>query len=461
MLSSQRRFPWWPSHHTWLPFWVALLPCYGMGGMFLLSPVYFSPKMMQEWHVDAYQIAAPTSGLWVCFAIGALFWSSVADVYGRKPAAICAGWLTILMSAAAVLSWDFISFAILRAALGLAIGGQAACSYLLTVEWALQRDASLLTFLGNATFSASLVLFAFIAWASDRAALGWRAQQLIICAVPAMPLLLTPCLIESPRFVARKGRAVVRTPVATVDGEEAPVDAAAAASSSECDVPGPADTPGLAAPQPPTLMRGRQLGWLAIVCCVWFEVNLLFYGLDYAVGACDPAAGCDVYTNGALTAMADLPGYLAAFMLADQPRVGRRLTTVGSIFTSAACLLGMALAGGLLPHGTPAREPTLGALAFVGKCGAASAFQVAYILPAELFPPSVRGKVFGLANVFGRIACIVAPQAANVPQVTLDLVLGVTALGVGALACSLPETLGSASGGGGLAQADSAAAPAV
>ena len=57
------------------------------------------------------------------------------------------------------------------------------------------------------------------------------------------------------------------------------------------------DSPAAIARLPPSLLAR------------WFGVNLLFYGLDFAVGACDAAKGCDLYVNGVLTALADLPGY--------------------------------------------------------------------------------------------------------------------------------------------------------
>lgn len=138
ILIASRWREWWPSLHTWLPFCVVLIPCYGLGGMLLLLPVYFDPKMQKEWHVDSFTMAAPTSGLWTTWSIGALFWAWVADRHGRKIATIASGWLTIALAAAAAASWNFVSFAVIRSLLGLAMGGQAACSYLLTLEWALQ-----------------------------------------------------------------------------------------------------------------------------------------------------------------------------------------------------------------------------------------------------------------------------------------------------------------------------------
>ena len=101
----------------------------------------------------------------------------------------------------------------------------------------------------------------------------------------------------------------------------------------------------------------------------------------------------------------------------------------------------MAALGAFLDMKSESLKTVVSCLAFLGKCGAASVFQVAYILPTELFEPGERGKVFGAANVWGRIACILAPQAANVPPVALNTTLGAVALACCVLSLGLPETL--------------------
>ena len=102
-------------------------------------------------------MSASTSGMFACWMAGAYFWSRRADTHGRRGATLASAWGTLLMSGLACLSWSFYSFAVLRSLLGLFIGGQAACSFLLLMEWSHPRDASLFTFLGNFMFSVGLV----------------------------------------------------------------------------------------------------------------------------------------------------------------------------------------------------------------------------------------------------------------------------------------------------------------
>ena len=102
--------------------------------------------------------------------------------------------------------------------------------------------------------------------------------------------------------------------------------------------------------------------------------------------------------------------------MADWPVLGRRYTLLLSFGLSAGTLLTIGCIRWRLPD-PHAMSDVVGVLAFLGKCGAASAFQIVYIYPTELFSAALSGKALGVANVFGRVACIVAPQAANVSQV--------------------------------------------
>lgn len=185
----------WPGRLTWEPFWMILFPTYSFGAVYVLSPVFFNPHMRVEWlsHLPdeeaGFALSVASMGMFGCWMLGAVLWTRVADRIGRRPAALAAGWSTVAVSAATVLAWSYGSFVALRSALGLAIGGQAACAYVLTIEWSLQRDAALLTMLGNALFSVSSLLLVLVAYIGDVSiGIGWRGQQLLLCALNSIPL---------------------------------------------------------------------------------------------------------------------------------------------------------------------------------------------------------------------------------------------------------------------------------
>ena len=174
---------------------------------------------------------------------------------------------------------------------------------------------------------------------------------------------------------------------------------------------------------------------ILLVGACWLAVSLLYYGLSFAIGACDPDKGCNPYPRGALLALVDVPGNVLAFYLADLPRFGRRTTTAMAFLLGGLCLLLSPLATRYAP---PAAHLTL-ALALIGKTCAAAAFLLVYLFPTELFPTTVRASALGICNIFARAGTMAAPLAANVPPLYTAR-LGSAAVVAGLLALMLPET---------------------
>ena len=126
-----------------------------MPALFILNPVFFNTAMQAEWLSDmepgaaSVLMSAPTMGLFVGWAAGAVIWTSLADKYvhslslsprratphspqptphryGRRRVFLCCAWSTVVMAALNTAAWDFPSFVILRGLLGLIGSGQAA-----------------------------------------------------------------------------------------------------------------------------------------------------------------------------------------------------------------------------------------------------------------------------------------------------------------------------------------------
>ena len=477
---------------TMLPFWSLLFPTYALAAWWMIYPVYYDSMLIAEWlpnespETASFMMSSCTSAMFGFWMLGAVFWTRRADESGRKHAALGAAWGTLLLIALATGSWNFWSYAVMRSLLGLFIGGQAACAYIHFMEWSHPRDASLFTFFANMLFALALVLLAGFASLGDRFDVSWRAQILLLVGFTALPLCFAFRVLESPRWRLTKGqhigaaKAILATTYGPPDRERdvllskiqsilaelqaegvAPMPAPEAAPEVVDSLPasqqqqpldgGMSEAPPSVVPvdpvQVPSSWEGDALAHLAIISASWFGVNLLYYGLDFAVGACDAAKGCDVYVNGVLVALADLPGFALCVPMADSPRFGRRLTLVFSFGLSALTLMSIGTIRSRVPDVTQLTQ-VVGILAFLGKCGAAAAFQIVYIYPAELFHAAQAGRALGIANVFGRIACILAPQAANVSQVVLNFSLGGFALLVSILALKLPETLPAATTAG-------------
>jgi hypothetical protein len=59
------------------------------------------------------------------------------------------------------------------------------------------------------------------------------------------------------------------------------------------------------------------------------------------------------------------------------------------------------------------------------KFGISAAFNVVYIMTASMFRPSVSARAFGTCNFFARIATIVAPFVAEIPEPVPVIVLSI------------------------------------
>ena len=462
-----RAYYWLPAWPTLLPFCLVMLPMYSGPAMQMLSSVFFNAPMEREWLAGESADAAdrlmsyPPMGMFSGWMFGALAWTVVSDRHGRRLAMLGCGWAGILLAAATSASWSYGSFFAMRTLCGFAFGGQGAVAYVWTMEWATTRDLGLLTFAGNVAFSLANILLVGVAYLGRELELGWRVQNLVLCAIQTLPFALATCVVrESPRFLLQTGR--------PAEAEEAiravlSPEAALATTGFTLALEGSRRPSHCEPTSPPThgpsarhlLLEAETLRRLAVVTFAWFGVNLLFYGLDFAVAACKVEDGCNIYTNGILTAVADLPGYVFSFAAADSPQLGRRLTLVLSFAVSGGCLLTMAILRATA--GVTTGDLGLGALHFVGKCGAASAFSLVYIYPTELFPTKMRSSALGVANVGGRIAAMLSPLAANLPAHLLELGLGSLALAAAVLMLTLPETGERQSAAAPLAQQDALA----
>ena len=241
-------------------------------------------------------------------------------------------------------------------------------TYLLTYLLLTQRDAALLTMLGNLFFSLFGVLMAALAYAGSLGGIGWREQQYWLVVIPSVPLLCCCWLRESPRFLLGAGRhlaaeTTIRQAMPKHDGAwclrddpstdrpwqstaQGPAAHHTRADVFAADAPPcveqeashiehePPPEPGQQAAPPPSvwaeLCRPCHAFNLAVISASWFTCNLLFYGLNFAAGggACTAASGCSIYVQGAIASAADFPG----------------------------CALGLGLVAGSEPPG-PAREP--------------------------------------------------------------------------------------------------------
>ena len=78
----------------------------------------------------------------------------------------------------------------------------------------------------------------------------------------------------------------------------------------------------------------------------------------------------------------------------------------------------------------------------LGTFGTICAFNLVYIVTAEIFPTAFRGSIFGLSNVVGRVGGILAPLIDGVAKGSFMYIFGAVGLLSAFLSLFLKETKG-------------------
>ena len=176
-------------------------------------------------------------------------------------------------------------------------------------------------------------------------------------------------------------------------------------------------------------------GYAAVCAFGWLTTQLIYFGLDFALGHCAPP-DCDVALHTALLAAADLPGYMLCGVLSAT--VGRRLTQAASFALAGGAMLLAYLFSRTVAGIAPLTLTT----SFVAKVAVACTFQLAFQYPTEIFPASVRGCALGVIELVGRVGGTLAPPVARLlPLWTQQVVFAVCAVLASVLTLLvLPET---------------------
>ncbi|CAL4156518.1 unnamed protein product, partial [Meganyctiphanes norvegica] len=165
----------------------------------------------------------------------------------------------------------------------------------------------------------------------------------------------------------------------------------------------------------------------------WIAINLGNWGLDFNSGNLSG----NIFVNFILIMLVELPSN--AFMWLSLDRLGRKGSLSFTMILGGICCL----VSGFIPEDM---NSVMVGFNLVGKFGIASAFGIAYIYSAELFPTEYRSLGIGACSTMGRIGGIIAAPTAALASVYGPLplvVFGVVATVAGAMVLLLPETYGS------------------
>ncbi|MDA8062310.1 MAG: MFS transporter [Actinomycetota bacterium] len=406
----------------------------------LLTPIF---------HLSTGQISLLNSISLLASVAGALCFGRLMDRLGRKR---MYGTEILLLAAGALLSafsWNFTSLLAFRVLVGLGVGGDYSTSAVITSEYANRRSrgrliGTVFAMQGFGLLAGPAIASIFIgAGMPDRVA--WRVM-LGLGAVPALSVVyLRRRIKESPRYSLSVQGDVAATAEAVhwVTGSQPAAPTNLEPTGLEPTGLEPSQTSRTARlTSQPFLLR------LVGTAGCWFLLDIAFYGNSVSspliLKALQPRGTLLSHTliSLAIFAVAALPGYWLAVGLMD--RIGRkRIQWQG--FAMMALAFG---AIALIPGAT--RNVWLFLVLF-----AISYFFVelgpnmtTFVLPAEIFPTSIRGAGDGTSAASGKfgafLGALLVPHLLAWAGLTgvMGLMAGISVVGVVLTLVALPEPMG-------------------
>uniref|UniRef100_A0A1Y1KD84 Major facilitator superfamily (MFS) profile domain-containing protein n=1 Tax=Photinus pyralis TaxID=7054 RepID=A0A1Y1KD84_PHOPY len=282
----------------------------------------------------------------------------------------------------------FCVFEFLDSAFG---AGAYTCGYILGVELVGPQRRVLMGTLISCSYALGEVLLGGLAWGIPQ----WRPFLQVLCSSSFILLFYYWIAPESVRWLLvqqkfNKAKQIL-SKVAKVNGKsisnEYLTELCTADQSSNTET------------YPITsLFKSWRLCLRFLNCCFcWISCVFVFYGLTIN----SVALSSNPYLDFILTSLAEIPGYLAVYLLVD--KLGRRICESSMlIMTSLACIAF---------NFVPLDLHWLRLLMFlIGKCAGTAAFAVCYIITSEIFPTPLRHSLMATCSMFGRVGSMIAPQ---------------------------------------------------
>lgn len=398
--------------------------------------VYLKP----QWHLASHQIALLGSISLVAAMLGAFVFGRLADRIGRKRIYGLEALLMVIGALACAFAPGFIWLLVFRVILGVGIGGDYPMSAVLMSEYANARKRGALTSLVFGMQGLGLAFGPIVALTLEASGLPADAIWRIMLGLGALPplavLYLRRGMPESPRYLA------------LVEGR-----GQAAAQSMQHFSDGQLQAQGEdTSPQRMSLLQmlgnPRLLLLIAGTGGAWFLNDYAFYGNAIStpeiLKLLAPHASLLTASAWALITFAvfAIPGYLASIFFMDA--IGhRRLQAIG--FAAMAVCFG---AIALLPGVTSEVLPFLllyGVSFFFIQFGPNC---TTFVMPAEVFPTSVRTTGHGMAAGIGKFGAFIGTfvfpfiAAAGGLKGSMLFAAGVSVLGVILTLATLPEPAG-------------------
>jgi MFS transporter, PHS family, inorganic phosphate transporter len=384
--------------------------------------------LKDEWHIGPLETAIVGATALVSAAIGSAVFGRIADVFGRK---YIYGFEVLVLGAGAIASafspsiWWLVAF---RFILGLGIGGDYPVSATIASEFAGKKTRGVMVASVFAMQGLGLIVGPLLAIALISAGVAHDLVWRILLAAGAIPPLAVfyarRHLKETPRFQAL-------------------------AEGKDDSLAQKVKQTGFVTALKTAFGGDRKLfQWLIGTSLAWFFLDLAYYGNTISnqqfVSAVNPHANIthDLFVSLLVFTFAAFPGYLLAIFGMD--RWGRKTIQMLGFAIMAASFIGIAFLGDAKTILVP--FVALYCLNyFFTEFGPNT---TTFILPAEIFPASVRTTSHGISATVGKLGAAVGTFSFPLLQAAFGLpgpmwVAGLSCLvGLGVTWSLLPEPKG-------------------
>ncbi|XP_003464581.1 organic cation/carnitine transporter 2 isoform X1 [Cavia porcellus] len=355
----------------------------------------FLSTIVTEWNLvckDDWKTPLSMSLFFVGVLVGSFVSGQLSDRFGRKNVLFVTMAMQTGFSLLQVFSKNFEMFTVLFVLVGMGQISNYVAAFVLGTEILGKSVRIIFATLGVCIFFAfGFMLLPLLAYFIR----DWRMLLLALTLPGVLCAALWWFIPESPRWLISQGRfeeaEVIIRKAAKMNGIVAP--------STIFD---PSEFQDLSSKKQQShhildLLRTRNIRIVTIMCIIlWMTISVGYFGLSLDT----PNLYGDIYVNGFLSAVVEVPAYILAWLLLQY--VPRRYSLATALFLGGSVLLFVQLV-------PPDLNYLATVLVMVGKFGITAAFSMVYVYTAELYPTVVRNMGVGVSSTASRLGSILSP----------------------------------------------------
>ncbi|KAM8899149.1 solute carrier family 22 member 6 isoform 1-T1 [Spinachia spinachia] len=364
--------------------------------------------------------------------VGALFFGSMSDRYGRRILLILSNLLMAVAGTCAAFASSFPLYCVFRFGCGMALSGTGLNTFSLIVEWIPTRIRTVVGTITGYCYTLGQLLLALVAYFIR----DWRWLTLAVSLPYYVFFLIAWWFHESSRWLALNNKpeqaiknlkSVAKFNGRHEEGEKLTVDMLQESMKKEMSsVQGSYSVLDLF--RTPTMRK-----MTVCLSAVWLSTSFAYYGLSMDL----QKFGVDIYLIQVIFGAVDIPAKV--IVTVSMSLIGRRPSQMGALIIAGITIL----INLLVPYD---KQMARTCLAVMGKGCLAASFNCCYLYSGELYPTIIRQNGMGWASMMARVGAMVAPMvlltADYIPWLP-GLIYGGAPILSGVAAMFLPETLGS------------------